>query len=363
MDRKSYFPTPVYRCNLDDKWRAELLDDIREWSSETGTDKTNRGESWHSDTDALKRPAFSGLLADVVRCGTEVIEQERYQGGSRIRVTDMWANILRPGGYHVPHTHLDSHWSGVFHASCPPGSGKLVLIDPRQGMYPLGNHDHTIEPVAGQLIIFPAWLSHYVELQGGKEPRVSVSFNLLRITPARKRACPPFVVVKDVLGSADIQAVYAAMPDQWRRGTTFNLNNSDYRNNDVLFLDAPRWGHRLRWLHDRIASIVSDMNRKHFGRDMSGGAQSYQMARYAPGQKYGEHIDVGGSGSSTRRTLTCVITLRNAERGGGTGFPRADTQPDAGIGDAVIFAADEPHEGLPVEAGTRDALVSWFLGA
>jgi uncharacterized protein (TIGR02466 family) len=32
-------------------------------------------------------------------------------------------------------------------------------------------------PVKGQLIIFPSWLSHYVEASTSKEPRVSIAFN------------------------------------------------------------------------------------------------------------------------------------------------------------------------------------------
>ena len=65
--------------------------------------------------------------------------------------------------------------------------------------------------------------------------------------------------------------------------------------------------------------------------------------------------------NARRRTLSCSIVLRPAERGGGIRFPKAASQPEhCRPGDAVFFAATEPHAALPVEEGVRDSLIVWF---
>ena len=86
-----------------------------------------------------------------------------------------------------------------------------------------------------------------------------------------------------------------------------------------------------------------------------------QFARYRKGERYKVHIDMSRDSDEAPgfRSLSCVIGLKQAEKGGGTSFPRAGAV-DPAPGDLLIFTADEPHEALPVVEGYRDTLVVWF---
>jgi hypothetical protein len=100
-----------------------------------------------------------------------------------------WAAICRTGGYHAPHSHPDSAWSGVYYVdpgTDSPGqllSGVLEFLDPRSGVEavtapgdPYGE-PFRVRPEAGLLVIFPSWLYHWVHPYTGRTPRIAVSFN------------------------------------------------------------------------------------------------------------------------------------------------------------------------------------------
>ena len=93
----------------------------------------------------------------------------------------MWATMLGNGSYHAPHAHQDSIVSGVYFAQIPDGhdvGGHLVFGDPRgSGIYPFGlKYIHV--PIEGQIVLFPGYLTHWVEPAKSAEWRVSFSFNI-----------------------------------------------------------------------------------------------------------------------------------------------------------------------------------------
>ena len=115
---------------------------------------------------------------------------------------NMWANINYPGSYNIQHMHPNSHWSGVYYVKVPKNSGRLFVEDPRPGpniMLPRRREGIpralwrvVVYPaVEGQIIMFPAWLSHGVERNESKEKgekgwRVSVSFNFIQVNEEGK---------------------------------------------------------------------------------------------------------------------------------------------------------------------------------
>ena len=81
-------------------------------------------------------------------------------------------------------------FSGVFYLQTPEGSGKLVLQNPAINRMWLGcslsprknkftGISTRIEPVEGNIILFPSYLPHSVETNNHDEERISISFNLL----------------------------------------------------------------------------------------------------------------------------------------------------------------------------------------
>ncbi len=107
-----------------------------------------------------------------------------------------WANIHRAGGYNVVHQHAGFQWAGVYYVAAQlvhnqgadpdenPYSGVLTLEDPRPGaaMTPLQGFNAglstNIEATTGMLVMFPAWLRHFVHPYQGLEPRISIAFNI-----------------------------------------------------------------------------------------------------------------------------------------------------------------------------------------
>ena len=65
-----------------------------------------------------------------------------------------------------------------------PQSGVIEFIDPRHrpGMFEtegtLASDGYRIVPKSGLLLLFPAWLYHYVHPYVGVAPRVCVAFNV-----------------------------------------------------------------------------------------------------------------------------------------------------------------------------------------
>jgi len=70
-----------------------------------------------------------------------------------------WAAVNGPGEFHGPHTHVGEYHVGVFYAQAGPSAGKLRFGDPRGHSPPFGK-TFFYTPKAGDLVIFPSWLSH-----------------------------------------------------------------------------------------------------------------------------------------------------------------------------------------------------------
>ena len=384
LESQTLWPTKLFTVQLDDSaWREELIADLANWQKEAPTSRgrSNHGGGWHSPEEAFRRPAFGPLTDEVIRISTDVFRREQYLGRSRSRLVAMWANVNPRGAHHVVHTHGDSLWAGVYYAQCPPGSPGLVLMDPRAGVGygPARPHfarggeerDRIIIPAEpGKLVMFPGWVNHYVPPHDHDEPRIAVSFNIRQIlpqeaqplVPERTDETPHFAVAPGLLSPAECARAIAAIeanPDGWTEARVGeNQREEKTRNGDVMFLgtDAPEW----EWLYERIAGRAAEINSEHFRVDISGGTQPIQIARYGAGEHYRPHTDRGDT--NPLRALSCVVALRNAERGGGTSFPDAPAPPpEQAPGDAIFFRGDEPHAAEPVEAGERLAIVAWII--
>ena len=118
-----------------------------------------------------------------------------------IALTSAWLNVNDTrqcmNGEHV---HGDV-FSGVFYLKAPEESGKLVLQNPAINRMWNGcaltaqknqftGESIRIEPVEGNIILFPSYLPHSVETNNHDEERISISFNLIAL-PKGTIAYPP----------------------------------------------------------------------------------------------------------------------------------------------------------------------------
>jgi uncharacterized protein (TIGR02466 family) len=188
------FYTPLVRFRLPnyDALNAEILLESQTMrSTRCGVSKSNLG-GWHSkgnlfdrDVACIRtvRDAATAAVFDATRKTSKKVDPESLQ----MRLF-AWMNANPPGSYNAPHTHPMAHWSGVYYVSQPKAvkkfSGMIEFLDPRSDLPNwriLGGSaflpKRRIRPEAGELIIFPSYLSHWVHPNDSHEERVTIAFN------------------------------------------------------------------------------------------------------------------------------------------------------------------------------------------
>jgi len=107
-----------------------------------------------------------------------------------------WANVNRRGDYHDPHNHPHAYLSGTYYVAVPKAEeprpdnrpdvrpGAISFYDPRASANMTAiRGDRQIEaefthrPQAGDLLLWPAFLLHFVHPNLSDEKRISISFN------------------------------------------------------------------------------------------------------------------------------------------------------------------------------------------
>ncbi len=103
----------------------------------------------------------------------------------KIDMGSWWLNVNGKGNFNMQHTHPKCDLSGIWYLT--DNNNSLVFIDPlqhsRSNLYlsfpELGISEGVfINAKAGEVIIFPSDLPHYVEPHSLDTKRVSVSFNM-----------------------------------------------------------------------------------------------------------------------------------------------------------------------------------------
>ena len=99
--------------------------------------------------------------------------------------TEPEINVNRPLSYNHPHTHNGSHISGVYVVKKPLDSGNFFMYDPRvqlngivEPKTTMGKRLKIYNMQEGDILFFPSWLSHSVDLNNSNEDRITISFNL-----------------------------------------------------------------------------------------------------------------------------------------------------------------------------------------
>ena len=197
MNREILFPTPIYLKMVENpqKMNDYLFPLIKAWSKKDKSEKkTNVGGGWHSPTDMDKKKEYKPLTDELFTMQHAIFKD--YGMEPKPGLGNMWANINYPGSYNLQHLHSNSQWSGVYYVKVPENSGRLFVEDPRPGaniMMPRRVKEIpkalrrivAYPPREGQMIMFPAWLSHGVEMNESKEKgekgwRISISFNFIQ---------------------------------------------------------------------------------------------------------------------------------------------------------------------------------------
>jgi len=102
-------------------------------------------------------------------------------------ILNMWVNASGPMSYNKKHKHPHSYLSVVYYLQVPDGSAPISFYRPDSlsDYFPSlkANHNNMkvfeIEPKEGDLVAFPAYLEHSVEMSSFKnsEERISIAMN------------------------------------------------------------------------------------------------------------------------------------------------------------------------------------------
>lgn len=191
------FPTLVLERRLaetgglDERLTRQILERERQTSSLA---RSNVG-GWHSPADFLR---WGGSEPDelfqlVVAAVKDYLAAERRVEARALELrlsAEAWANVGRSGSYTKPHVHPNANLSAVYYvdAGDEPAdgsqSGIIEFLDPR-GRPNMFSTEGTLKfdayrvlPERGLLLLFPAWLYHYVHPYQGQTPRICVAFNI-----------------------------------------------------------------------------------------------------------------------------------------------------------------------------------------
>ena len=172
------FPTIIneFQFSMDDYEHNFVINELNDM------EKFEENNLIIQTTDDLSRhiPKFTKSIYKI----TEKICEKYEYLYDRLEFTGMWANKLKAGDIHPPHTHSNNVFSGVYYLE---GGSQIQFFDPRPQASVLHpnlkytNFDNSgmigFDAEKGTGLIFPSWLQHWVTKTN--KTRISISWNIL----------------------------------------------------------------------------------------------------------------------------------------------------------------------------------------
>ena len=189
------FPIPLFRYQIDE---ATLNDNLsreiaKRRKAEGGMANSNR-VGWQSEHDFFARKesghvSLARTIAQVLKATLQSIDPAVDLANVQVTMNG-WVNVNPPGGYNAPHQHTDAILSGVYYVDVPRGpsekGGAIEFLSPHpvrlvRGMLkaPMFAERTHYQPKAGDLLIFPGQLPHWVHPNDSGKARVTVAFNAM----------------------------------------------------------------------------------------------------------------------------------------------------------------------------------------
>ena len=149
--------------------------------------KRDYDNNWQTKSaDLHKKKEFKEFSELIIENNKKIIDILKYDVAN-IVITDMWANVLKPGESHSPHTHSNNYLSGVYYLYSDEAAG-ITFQDPRPAADVLvprkkevGLNNSNLAFYTSKInraIIFPSWLMHWVPVNKSIKNRISVSWNI-----------------------------------------------------------------------------------------------------------------------------------------------------------------------------------------
>ena len=175
------------------------------------------------------------------------------------------------------------------------------------------------------------------------------------------------VVLRNIVSSDLCNAILKEYKntDEWEKANTAGGVQTKVRSCDTIGMSLP---HIMQNNKERArldaemfkcaAECIQKYNKKfkeaHIQEDTG-----YELLRYNKGEFYTQHVDTF---LSDPRLVSCSFHLNDDYEGGEFGFFDRSKKIKAAKGDVVMFPSTfmYPHEIMPVTAGTRYSIITWF---
>jgi uncharacterized protein (TIGR02466 family) len=160
--------------------------------------KSTRGGSQTGEFNADQQPLL-GALRDALDTELRAVIADWQASGHASHpamawATDhwtlrLWATVLGPGGYQLPHLHPLGWLSGVYYVQVPSGlaaeAGDAGALEfgqlPAPVRYTHEPERRIVPAVAGRLVVFPSYFHHRTLPFASREQRISIAFDVMPV--------------------------------------------------------------------------------------------------------------------------------------------------------------------------------------
>lgn len=184
----SAFPIPIAKSKLNRKFSREEAKEIEKIAKNCRDNQHNIvSSSSFIFRDFLGLKDLESFIYKHIKKYADTTLSIRGDNQS-LEITQSWLNITNSGQQHHRHEHPNSIVSGVFYINTIKDDS-IIFYNPNHKIYKHLSLSHEKgEPdsynnglkmgiTAGELILFPSWLEHSVDINNTNESRISIAFN------------------------------------------------------------------------------------------------------------------------------------------------------------------------------------------
>ena len=188
------FPQPLIHYKFEDykEQNIELekyIKNLYEKDSD-GLQRSNI-DGWHSPDFSLKEKdtAAYNFFISLRKYLIDVFKILGWQyDPNKIIMTNMWAIINKKNNFNLPHIHPNCYLSAAYYVKTHDGCGKIKFTNPNlasrqrspliENKTDFNQNGIEIDPKEGDLLFFPAYLTHEVLRNNSDKERIVISFNI-----------------------------------------------------------------------------------------------------------------------------------------------------------------------------------------
>ena len=174
------------------------------------SDFSSSGQYYSSVPSRHSSNKIPKYMNDLLDSFCDII-QKNITNGEEVYVDNWWFNVNHKGVLNTHHSHPGADYSLVYYVKTHEDCGDLVLkrsddkvLFNREFVhhYEMENPDCSIKPEDGQLVIFPSWLKHSVDMNAKDKDRISLAVNFVlkkRLNPDNKLQRDGYQIVRNFL--------------------------------------------------------------------------------------------------------------------------------------------------------------------